>query len=123
MNKAHINNEKQAAVAQLAHLDKKIETFLATREDNYKKATKVIKAQVAEFAKPLYAKRSADYRAVKPMKVHRAEVARIVANCDVALANIDKAEKATTVQAPVAAPVATPPPAPVGKKKAKKKSA
>jgi hypothetical protein len=128
MNKDQINNEKQAAVAQLATLDKEIEEFLATREDNYKKATKVIKQQIAEFAKPLYEKRRTDYHAVKPMKERRAEIQRIVSNCDEALLNIEKSEKLaaaaapTVVAAPVVAPVAAPP-VPGAKKKAKKKSA
>ena len=129
MNKDQINNEKQAAVVQLASLDKEIETFLATREDNYKKATKIIKAQIVEFATPFYEKRRADYHAVKPMKVRRAEIQSIVSNCDDALLNIERSEKLAAaatppvVAAPVVAPVAAPSPAPVAKKKAKKKSA
>jgi hypothetical protein len=124
MNKDQLNNEKQTAVAQLATLEKEIIDFLATREDNYKKATKVIKAQIAEFAQPLYEKRRADYHSVKPMKVRRADLQKTIANCDAALANIVKAEASAppVVTTPVAAPVAAPSSAPVANKKAKKKS-
>ena len=88
----------------------------------------VIKAQIAEFAKPLYEKRREEYHAIKPMKVRRADLQKIVSNCDVALANIAKAEKAASVRAPT---ITVPPvaasvpraPAPLAKKKAKKKSA
>jgi hypothetical protein len=92
-NKIKITNEKQAAVVQLATLEKEIVDFLATREDNYKKATKVIKQQIADFAEPLYEKRRADYHAIKPMKEHRAGLQKVVLNCDVAIANLEKAEK------------------------------
>jgi hypothetical protein len=76
----------------------------------------------------LYEKRRADYHAVKAMKDRRAEIQRIVSNCDEALLNIEKSEKLAAAAAPpvAAAPVAAPvaaPPVPVAKKKAKKKSA
>jgi hypothetical protein len=129
VNKDQLNTEKRAAVQQLATLDKEIEECLAAREDNYKKATKVIKAQIAEFAKPLYEKRREEYHAVTAMKARRADLQKIVSNCDEALLNIEKSEKLAAaaappvVAAPVVAPVAAPSPVPVAKKKAKKKSA
>jgi hypothetical protein len=129
MNKRQITNEKQATVVQLATLEKEIVDFLATREDNYKKATETIKVQITEFSKPLYQKRYDDYHAVTAMKARRADLQKIVSNCDQAILNIEKSEKLTAAAAtpvvttPVAVSVAAPSPAPVAKKKAKKKSA
>jgi hypothetical protein len=125
MNKIQITNEKQATVVQLATLEKEIVDFLATRDDNYKKATETIKVQIAEFSKRLYQKRHDDYHAVTAMKARRADLQKIVSNCDEAILNIEKSEKLPAAAAPpiVAAPVAAPSPAPVAKKKAKKKSA
>ncbi len=60
----------------------------------------VIKAQIAEVAKPLYENRRADYHEVKPMKESQAEIQRIVSNCDEALLNIEKSEKLAAAAAP-----------------------
>ena len=124
MTKDQINKEKQVAVEQLATLDKEIETFLSTREGEYKKATKVIKEQIAEFSTGLYQKRHDDYHAVTPLKARRTELTKQVANCDAALKAIEdaEAEKPQAGTPKAEPPVAPTPAVPVGKKAKGKKA-